>query len=125
METTISPEIQSDTTLAPAVRQADQVLRRLMARVDQPPMATWRPGSVKHSSGLPTAELELLDDADFIAQNFTVDQMSDPRALRTALSALWGELIMQAYGKSTERLLAALRDIRKEEESRELELQGA
>jgi hypothetical protein len=125
METRIADEIKQDPVLAPVVERADKVLRELFGGVRQPPIASWQPSTVTQAVPVPSVELELLEHEDYIARDFRVDQLTDERAFRHELVDLWGDLIMQAYGKSNQRLLDALRELRKEEERRELQAQGA
>jgi hypothetical protein len=123
METRITEEVKRDPVLAAAVEKADGLLRKLLERARHPPSATWRSSSLKQS--VPSVELELLDDGDNIARDFRIDQLNDEREFPFAITNLWGDLIMLAYRRSTERLLDALREMRREEERRELQVQGA
>ena len=121
METTISTEIQTDPTLAPVVRTANDVLRDSVGRARNPPRAVWR--LVRKDNPSPLIELELLDPPDSAARQFTVEELTDTWELRFKLTGVWGDLIMKAYQGTTVRLLEALRELREEEQSREAVLQ--
>ena len=123
METRIADEIKRDPVLGPAVERADKVLKELFSKVSEPPSATWKPTPV--SQPAPMVDLELAEHDAFIARAFRVDQLADERAFRYAVLDLWGDSIFDAYRKSNDRLLEALRELRKEEERRELQVQGA
>jgi hypothetical protein len=122
MEIKVADEIRANSNLESRVSLASKVVGEMFASVEQPPTVTWRLSELVRTS--PRVELELLDDGDFVARDFTFDQLADTRQFRSALPALWGDLIMLAYGRSTKRLHDALREIRKEEERRELQPQG-
>jgi hypothetical protein len=121
METTISTEIQADPSLAPVVRAANELLRDSVGRSRNPPRAVWR--IVRKDNPSPLIELELFDPPDSLARQFTVEELTDAWELRFKLTGLWGDLIMQAYQASSERLLEALRELRDEEQNREAILQ--
>ncbi|MBO0699871.1 MAG: hypothetical protein J2P46_15845 [Zavarzinella sp.] len=123
METRIADEVRRDPVLGPAVERADEVLRELFSKVPQPPSAMWKPTPL--SQPTPMVDLELAEHDAYIARAFRVDQLADERAFRYAVLDLWGDSIMDAYHKSNDRLLKALRELRKEEERRELQVQGA
>jgi hypothetical protein len=125
MESQITDEITRDPVLGPAVRRADEVLRDLFGSVRQPPVATWQPSSIKQADSAPSVELDLREHEDCLTRDYRVEELADERAFRHALFDHWGSLIMNAYGKSNQRLLEALRELRKEEERRELQVQGA
>ena len=88
----------------------------------QPPFATWKPTPFQQPTAM--VDLELTEHDAFIARAFRAEQLADERGFRYAVMDLWGELIMDAYGKSNKRLLDALRELRIEEENRELQTQG-
>jgi hypothetical protein len=123
METRIADEIKRDPVLGPVVERADKVLRELFSKVTEPPSATWKQGLL--SQPTLTVDLELAVYDAYIARAFRVDQLVDERGFRYAVLNLWGDSIMDAYRKSNERLLEALRELRKDEERRELQAQGA
>lgn len=121
MESTISAEIQADPILAPVVRAANELLRDTVGRGRTPPRGVWR--LVRKDNPSPLVELELFDPPDSRARQFTVEELTDAWELRFKLTGLWGDLIMQAYQASSERLLEALRELREEEQNREAILQ--
>jgi hypothetical protein len=123
MESSISNEISNDSTLFPLVQEANEILKTVFGRAKEPPRVDWR--IVPHEPMKPAVELQLSDQTDSVRREFTLNELQDPRELRFILSSLWGDLIISAFNGSSERLLLALRELRKEEESRELQLQGA
>ena len=122
METTISAEIQSDPTLAPVFRAANEMLRDTVGRARNPPRGVWRLVRKDNPSWL--VELELFDPPESFARQFTVEELADAWALRFKLTGLWGDLIMKAYQASSGRLLEALRELREDEQTRESVLQS-
>lgn len=123
METRIADEIKRDPILGPAVDRADRVLRELFSKVTEPPAATWKP--VPQAQPTPMVDLELSEHDAYLTRAFRVEQLADERGFRYAVLDQWGDSIMEAYRKSNERLLEALRELRKEEERRELQVQRA
>ena len=121
METTISDDIRADAALYPVVRSANEVLLRAMERSRHPPRAVWR--LFRDGPHSPIVELELFDPPDSMARQFAVEELADPWELHFKLTRLWGDLIIRAYQASSERMLDALRELRKVEEIREAVLQ--
>ena len=123
MDVLTSDEAKNDPALAPILAVGNDVLLKQFSRVTSPPRAAWR--LVRHDGRSVSIELELIYDQDSVSRQFTPEEFADPRELRWKISSLWGDLIMLAYQNSSERLLTVLRELRKEEERREAQLQSA
>ncbi len=124
MNATIADDIRADAALDATVRSANEVVDRYFSAVSAAPAVTWR-RSVLQPERVELELQESSDHRDYIARDFSVDQLRDAREFRSAVSALWGELLVLAYRHSSDRLVDVLRDLRKAEESREMQLQGA
>ncbi|HEX3152442.1 MAG TPA: hypothetical protein VHR66_30490 [Gemmataceae bacterium] len=121
METTIAAEIQSHAVLDSAVRKANEVLLGAIGRAKHPPRAVWR--AVDRQGQSPVIELEMIDELDSVTRRFLPEELLDRFELHFKLTELWGDLIQVAFQGSTSRMLIALRELREEEESREVLLQ--
>jgi hypothetical protein len=116
-------EAKSDPALASALASGNDVLGKQFSRVTHPPRAAWR--LVRNEGPTSSIELQLTDADDSVSRQFAADEFADPQELRWKISSLWGDLIMLAFRNSSERMLTALREMRKEEERRESQLQTA
>ena len=84
MVITIDDKVSADETLRPVIEKTNSIIQEIFSRVPDAPSVTWRPSSLLPSG--PSVELEFSYDREYVARDFRLDQLTNERDLRFALT---------------------------------------